>query len=125
MPERTVAGHEAAPAPEMPVTLDMPGKVADFLRVAELDDAERAALDQGRAVRRGQGYTLLVSAGPLVHRGLLARCQPFDGRETQSSPRTWIRWPPSCADRDGGGLHGTTLRLLARTQRARKTLGYS
>lgn len=44
-----------SPALELPVTLDMPGKVADFLRAAELDDVERAALDQGVTVRRGQG----------------------------------------------------------------------
>ncbi|MFF7976760.1 recombinase family protein [Streptomyces sp. NPDC007905] len=35
------------PAPEPPVLLDMPGKVADFLRAAELEPAERAVLDQG------------------------------------------------------------------------------
>ncbi|BFO18202.1 hypothetical protein SHKM778_45900 [Streptomyces sp. KM77-8] len=57
----------------------MPGKVADFLRSAELEPAERAALDQGVTVRRGQGYTLRVSAVSVVHRGLLARCQPLDG----------------------------------------------
>ncbi|MDX3073981.1 hypothetical protein [Streptomyces sp. MI02-7b] len=68
-----------APAPELPVTLGMPGKVADFLRTAELEPAERAALDQGVTVRRGQGYTLLVTAVPAVHHRLLARCQPLDG----------------------------------------------
>ena len=57
----------------------MPGKVADFLRAAELEPAERAALDQGVTVRRGQGYTLRVTAVPAVHRRLLARCQPLDG----------------------------------------------
>lgn len=51
-----------APAPVLPVTLDMPGKVADFLRTTQLDPAERTALDQGMTVRRGQGYTLRVSA---------------------------------------------------------------
>ncbi|MER5844954.1 hypothetical protein [Streptomyces prasinus] len=35
-------------------------------------------------VRRGQGYTLRVSAVPTVHRGLLARCQPLD--EAQGAP---------------------------------------
>ncbi|MFF5277207.1 hypothetical protein [Streptomyces sp. NPDC000133] len=57
----------------------MPGKVADFLRTADLEPAERDALDQGVAVRRGQGYTLRVSAVPAVHRRLLARCQPLYG----------------------------------------------
>ncbi|WP_235884261.1 hypothetical protein [Saccharopolyspora elongata] len=78
LPEHT-AGEEDVPAPEQPVTLDMPGKVADFLRSADLEPAERAALDQGAAVRRGQGYTLRVTAVPAVHRQLLDRCQPLDG----------------------------------------------
>ncbi|MFI9031116.1 hypothetical protein [Streptomyces sp. NPDC053560] len=56
----------------------MPGKVADFLRATELDDAERAALDHGQAVRRGQDYTLRVPAVPAIHRQLLERCQPLD-----------------------------------------------
>ncbi|MFJ5073996.1 recombinase family protein [Streptomyces sp. NPDC088553] len=73
------AAEESTPAPELPVTLDMPGKVADYLRTTELEPAERAALDQGVAVRRGQGCTLRVSAVPAVHRQLLARCQPLDG----------------------------------------------
>ncbi|MEU9084658.1 recombinase family protein [Streptomyces sp. NPDC048357] len=80
LPDHT-ATEEAAPAPESPVTLDMPGKVADFLRTAELEPAERAALDHGATVRRGQGYTLRVSAVPAVHRQLLARCQPLDGSQ--------------------------------------------
>ncbi|MER7139680.1 MULTISPECIES: resolvase [Streptomyces] len=78
LPEH-VAATEKTPAPELPVTLDMPGKVADFLRSSGLDDVERAALDQGVTVRRCQGYTLRVSAAPAVHSQLLARCQPLDG----------------------------------------------
>ncbi|MFM9442483.1 resolvase [Streptomyces acidiscabies] len=74
-----MAVDQDAPAPELPVVLDMLGKVAYFLRAAELEPAERAALDQGMTVRRGQGYTLRVTAVPAVHRQLLARCQPFDG----------------------------------------------
>ncbi|MFE2749675.1 hypothetical protein ACFXKX_36080 [Streptomyces scopuliridis] len=57
----------------------MPGKVADFLRAADLEPAERVALDQGVIVRRGQGYTLPLTAILAVRRGLLARCQPLDG----------------------------------------------
>ncbi|MCQ8192669.1 recombinase family protein [Streptomyces rugosispiralis] len=83
LPEHTAA-DPGAPAPELPVTLDMPGKVADFLRAAELDDAERAALDQGVTVRRGQGYAPRVSATPAVHHQLLGHCQPLDG--TQGAP---------------------------------------
>ncbi|MFI9394859.1 resolvase [Streptomyces bauhiniae] len=70
LPEHTAAAP-GAPAPELPIVLDMPGKVADFLRTAEPEPAERAALDQGVTVRRGQGYTLRVGAVPAVHRALL------------------------------------------------------
>lgn len=81
MPDHIAIADEDAPAPELLVTLDMPGKVADFLRTAELEPAERAALDQGVTVRRGQGYTLRVTAAPAVHRQLLTRCQPLDGAQ--------------------------------------------
>lgn len=80
LPEHT-ASEEDAPAPELPVALDMPGKVADYLRTTELKPADRAALNQGVAVRRGQGYTLRVTAVPAVHRQLLACCQPLDGAQ--------------------------------------------
>ncbi len=30
-------------------------------------------------VRRGQGYTLRVTAAPAIHRRLLDLCQPLDG----------------------------------------------
>lgn len=77
MPDDTT-DHQEAPPLKLPVTLDMPGKVADFLRAIELEPAERAALDQGVTVRRGQGYTLRVSTEPEIHRQLLDRCQPLD-----------------------------------------------
>ncbi|MEI5100229.1 hypothetical protein RB200_18980 [Streptomyces sp. PmtG] len=72
------AADQGVPAPELAVVLDMPGKVADFLRATELEPPERAALDRGVTVRRGQGYTLRVSTEPEVHRQLLDRCQPLD-----------------------------------------------
>ncbi|MBB6077712.1 hypothetical protein [Streptomyces paradoxus] len=49
--EYTAAAPDAL-APELPVALDLPGKVADFLRAADLQPAERATLDQGVTVRR-------------------------------------------------------------------------
>ncbi|GAA3521374.1 DNA invertase Pin-like site-specific DNA recombinase [Streptosporangium album] len=48
MPEHTAAGHEGTPATELPVTLDMPGKVADFLRAAELEPAARSPSSSSR-----------------------------------------------------------------------------
>jgi hypothetical protein len=68
-------------------TLDLPGKVADFLRTAELEPADRSALDQGVPARRGQGYTLRVTAAPAVHRQLRARCQPLDGPQGAPAQR--------------------------------------
>ncbi|GHB71955.1 hypothetical protein GCM10010331_70000 [Streptomyces xanthochromogenes] len=79
LPPECTASDPGTPAPELPVVLDMPGKVADFLHAAELEPAERVTLDQGVTVRRGQGYTLRVTAVPAVHRQLLDRCQPLDG----------------------------------------------
>lgn len=81
MPSTPPPTARMPPAPELPVTLDMPGKVADFLRTTELRTAEHATLDQGVPVRRGQGYTLRVGAIPTMHRQFLARCQPLDGAE--------------------------------------------
>ncbi|MGV9382382.1 hypothetical protein ACWDRB_41675 [Nonomuraea sp. NPDC003707] len=42
MPAHTPA-DEDSPSLELPVTLDMPGEVADFLRTAERETAARAA----------------------------------------------------------------------------------
>ncbi|MEV6130542.1 resolvase [Streptomyces violaceusniger] len=78
-PDHTATEQEDIPALELPVTLDMPGKVADFLRAADLEPAEHATLGQGVTVRRGQGYTLRIRAVPAVHRCLLDGCRPLDG----------------------------------------------
>ncbi|GAA5703229.1 MULTISPECIES: resolvase [Streptomyces] len=86
MPEHTT-GPEDVPAPELPVLLDMPGKVADFLREADLPDDQRSALAGGVTVRRGQGYTLRVNAAPSIHRELLARSQPLDGAQAVPAQR--------------------------------------
>ncbi|MFF7889530.1 hypothetical protein ACFZDJ_53980 [Streptomyces sp. NPDC007896] len=93
----------------MPVTLDMPGKVADSLRAADLDDVERAALDQGVIVRRGQGYTLCVSATHTVHRQFLDHCQPPDGAQgdpgipaQRKARREYGRWHPGSGDQGMG-----------------------
>ncbi|MFF9105187.1 hypothetical protein ACF1AU_32065 [Streptomyces rubrogriseus] len=57
--------------------------ICDGLRAAEAKDrkgarrpAERAALDHGVTVRRGQGYIPRV---PAVHRRFPTRCQRLDG----------------------------------------------
>lgn len=94
LPEYTAA-EPGAPAPELPVVLDMPGKVADFLRTA--GPTERAALDQGMTVRRGQGYTLRITAVPAIHRRLLGLCQAPGGaaavpaqRKARREDENWV-----------------------------------
>ncbi|MFH8837257.1 recombinase family protein [Streptomyces sp. NPDC017868] len=67
LPDHT-ADEENAPAPKLPATLDIPGKVADYLRTTEPEPAEHAALAQETTVRRGQGHTPRASAAPGVHR---------------------------------------------------------
>lgn len=67
------------PAPKLSVVLDMPGRVADFLRTTDLAPLEHAVLDQSVTVRRGQGYTLRITAVPAIRRRLLGLCQPLDG----------------------------------------------
>ncbi|MGW7541981.1 hypothetical protein ACWGKQ_12780 [Streptomyces sp. NPDC054770] len=78
LPECTAVAP-GAQAPDLPVVLDMPGKVAGFLRAAELEPVERVTLDQGVTVRHGQGCTLRVTAVPAVHRQLLDGGRPLDG----------------------------------------------
>lgn len=56
-----------------PVRIEIPGKLARHLAEHDgLGDAERHALRRGREVRRGQGYSLHVTAPPDVHQELLA-----------------------------------------------------
>lgn len=61
--------------------LDATGcQVVDALYLRNRDGVA-LALDHVVTVRRGQGYTLRVSAAPSMHRQLLARCQPLDGSQ--------------------------------------------
>lgn len=69
-------GREASPAPEgegtRPVRVEIPGTLARHLAEhGGLGEAERDALGRGREVRRGQGYSLHVTALPETHRALL------------------------------------------------------
>ncbi|MEE1752923.1 recombinase family protein [Streptomyces sp. SP18CS02] len=86
MPDHTAIEGDVS-APELPVALDMPGKVADFLRTAELEPVERAALDDGQAVRRVTGYTLRVTAAPAVHRQPLDHCRALDSSQAIPAQR--------------------------------------
>ncbi|WP_239476433.1 recombinase family protein [Nocardia arizonensis] len=60
-----------------PVRIEMPGKIAHHIttQATDLGEAERHALHQGQQVRRGQGYSLPVTAPPHVHQALLAAAE--------------------------------------------------
>jgi putative DNA-invertase from lambdoid prophage Rac len=69
-PEQPATGALDQPRP---VRVEMPGTIVRHLVEQDsLGEAERDALRQGRAVRRGQGYSLHVTAFPDVHHALLA-----------------------------------------------------
>ena len=74
------------------VVVEMPGKIARHLRDhADLGDTEHQALQQGRAVRRGQGYSLHVTAAPHVHYALLVAAAPLGADGAASAARKAYR----------------------------------
>ncbi|MGI5451221.1 hypothetical protein ACQEVM_36710 [Streptomyces sp. CA-243310] len=93
MPGR-IAIAEDAPALELPVVLDMPGEVAAFLSTTELETAERAALDHGVTVRRGQGYLLRIQAPAPVIAKALDHHDKTAPRLAIAARRTWSRYAP-------------------------------
>lgn len=58
------------PEPGTTVVLDVPGLLADHLEGTR-DTAVRKALRGGRTVRRGQGYSVRVTASLALHRAVL------------------------------------------------------
>jgi putative DNA-invertase from lambdoid prophage Rac len=88
-PERTVATATARPDV---VRVEMPGKIARRLHDhTDLADAERQALRQGRAVRRGQGYSLHVTATPQIHHALLRAAEALNAEGVSAAYRKAYR----------------------------------
>ncbi|KAA2242171.1 hypothetical protein F0L68_41415, partial [Solihabitans fulvus] len=54
-------------------------------------EAERAALRQGQQVRRGQGYSLNVTASPQVHQALAAAGAALGAEGASSAERKAYR----------------------------------
>ncbi|MGW4123054.1 hypothetical protein [Nocardia sp. NPDC004711] len=75
-----------------PIRIEMPGKIARRLTgyAADLGETEHYALQQGREVRRGQGYSLHVTAPPHVHRALLAAAETV-GESASAADRKALR----------------------------------
>ncbi|WP_169989109.1 recombinase family protein [Microbispora sp. H10836] len=57
-------------APQVDVVLDVPGRLADLLRIAG-DEVVRLALVSGRNIRRGPGYSVRLAAPLALHRAVL------------------------------------------------------
>ncbi|MFE7070430.1 helix-turn-helix domain-containing protein [Streptomyces sp. NPDC057620] len=65
--------QEPEPDPERTVVLDIPGLLADHLRHTE-NGQIRVTLDTDRPIRRGQGYSVCVTAPFTVHEAILQAC---------------------------------------------------
>jgi DNA invertase Pin-like site-specific DNA recombinase len=86
-PEKPTATTE----PET-VIVEMPGKIARHLHGRDdLDDAQRQALRHGRTVRRGQGYSLHVTATPEIHHAMLRAAAPLNAERASSADRKAYR----------------------------------
>ncbi|GAB1646857.1 recombinase family protein [Krasilnikovia sp. MM14-A1259] len=85
-PERPPAAAVA------PVRVEIPGKVADHLAgVDDLSETQRDVLRLGRTVRRGQGYSLHVTALPEVHQELLTAAAALGADSATSADRKAYR----------------------------------
>jgi putative DNA-invertase from lambdoid prophage Rac len=74
------------------VRVEMPGKIARHLQNHDsLGEKEQHALRQGRTIRRGQGYSLHVTAAPQVHQTLLAAAVTLNAQGAPSADRKAYR----------------------------------
>ncbi|MEV0705229.1 recombinase family protein [Saccharopolyspora sp. NPDC050389] len=81
-----------APNEQQAIRVEIPGKIAHYLNNhSELGEAERHALQNGRTVRRGQGYSLHVTALPDVHQALLATAVALNADGASSAERKAYR----------------------------------
>ncbi|MBT2385542.1 hypothetical protein [Streptomyces sp. ISL-11] len=85
-----VEGQEQAPDPERPHAIDVPGLLAEHLRATKVAEI-REALRGGRAIRRGQGYSVRVTAPLLLHQATLKQCAALAGVGSTPSGRKAYR----------------------------------
>ena len=103
IPDLLGGGVGAEPALQMPspgtaVVLDVPGLLADHLQGTE-DAGVREALRGGRSIRRGQGYSVRVTAPLTLHQAALQQCAALDGEGSTPAGRKAHR---AYADRIAG-----------------------
>ena len=102
----------AAAAEPAAVVVEMPGKLARHLHDhTGLGEAERQALQQGRMVRRGQGYSLHITTTPDIHRALLHAADALNTDGTSSAERK------ACRSGWSGSRSATAVRIAPRLTR--------
>ncbi|MFE3187287.1 hypothetical protein ACFXKR_41665 [Streptomyces violascens] len=69
-------GQERTSEPEQAHTIHVPGLLAEYLKATEVAEI-REALRGGRIIRRGQGYSVCVTAPLALHRAALRQCTAF------------------------------------------------
>ncbi|MFF0516514.1 hypothetical protein [Streptomyces sp. NPDC004250] len=77
-------------APEQPHAIDVPGLLADRLQGSR-DTAVHEALHNGRTIRRGQGYSVRVTAPIALHQAALKRCAALAGNGSRPPERKAYR----------------------------------
>lgn len=70
--------EDSEQAPDQPHTIDVPGLLADHLQGTR-DTAVHEALHSGRTIRRGQGYSVRVTAALTLHQAALKQCAALAG----------------------------------------------
>ncbi len=70
--------EEQAPEPEQPYAIDVPGLLAEYLKATEVSEIHEA-LRGGRTIRRGQGYSVRVTAPLALHQATLGQCAALAG----------------------------------------------
>lgn len=100
LPGDLVAASDAdAPSPaasegtaaDAPLTADVPGLLVDHLQAVDRPDDVRQAVAAGRTIRRGQGYTVRVTAPLAVHRAVLECCETLAGADATPAARKAYR----------------------------------
>lgn len=87
--------EEKAPEPEQPHAIDVPGLLAEHLKATDVAEI-REALRGGRTIRRGQGYSVRVTAPLALHRATLKQCAALAG---DGSAPAWRKAYRTYADR--------------------------
>jgi len=73
-----VEGQEQMPEREEPHAIDVPGLLAEHLKATKVAEI-REALRDGRTIRRGQGYSVRVTAPIALHQATLNQCADLIG----------------------------------------------